>query len=617
MRLLNVITRKLEEFIGANIPKYAILSHTWGEEEVLFHDLSNPEHRYKKGYPKVEGCCQQAIQDGFHFVWIDTCCIDKSSSAELSESINSMYAWYEKARLCYAYLTDVPSGQDPYEDDSAFRQSRWFTRGWTLQELLVPQAIVFFDKEWGLVFKGSRVTERELEPDPTPRPDKKSILRWLDSLALPRDDLPKRRLRLLEDITGIEIVYFQNKNELWNAPVGLKFSWAARRTTSRPEDIAYCLLGLLKVNMPLLYGEGEKAFQRLQEEVLKREQDLSILAWGFGMTAHKNMDLIKYKTSAGYSGILAPSIKLYEKFPTSFTGDEARLWPTIHSTMTNLGLNVSLPLMCINSSLGIYLAFISDWMSGNNGQNSEAIVLPLLKRQEGQLFEYPSGTPHAISVTLARGATQRMMEWQMIYIVEPQGRLFRHRKSDWINNLDSSFFRHYTPDLWNIKIDSEQMYKAGFVAESFFPPIFIGGGHNSPHIWNIPPYNFELILVLSRGNTECCVVRVKARAINKLLNDKSSVRISKVSMARCKRSFSALQYANNFRRSKHLTMIKRPSKLKWESTVDLDPVPEENSAWASFEVSGDIEFGTMCISINYHTGAEETKPNGGEPNSTH
>ncbi|RKU47771.1 hypothetical protein DL546_005832 [Coniochaeta pulveracea] len=133
MRLLNVQTRRLEEYLddGIRSHPYAILSHTWGKDEVLF------SHILKKGYrggsKKVDGCIEQAIKDGYGYVWIDTCCIDKSSSAELSEAINSMFRWYGMAGVCYVYLEDVPDGKDPFDPESAFRNSRWFTRGWTLQ----------------------------------------------------------------------------------------------------------------------------------------------------------------------------------------------------------------------------------------------------------------------------------------------------------------------------------------------------------------------------------------------------------------------------------------------------------------------------------------------------
>lgn len=130
MRLLNVHTRQLEEYFGGAIPPYAILSHVWGRDEVVFKDFEDAAHRSKPSYVKIDGCCQEAARNGLRYVWIDTCCIDKSSSAELSEAINSMFQWYRDASVCYAFLEDVPPGEDPYQFGTAFRKSRWHTRGW-------------------------------------------------------------------------------------------------------------------------------------------------------------------------------------------------------------------------------------------------------------------------------------------------------------------------------------------------------------------------------------------------------------------------------------------------------------------------------------------------------
>lgn len=143
MRLLNASTMKLHQFIGDANPKYAILSHTWREEEVLFEDISKPVDQISGmvGFFKVERCCKQALDDGWDYVWIDTCCINKDSSAELSEAINSMYEWYKAAEVCYAFLADVGL-------DSTFVESRWFSRGWTLQELLAPRRLIFYDCHW-------------------------------------------------------------------------------------------------------------------------------------------------------------------------------------------------------------------------------------------------------------------------------------------------------------------------------------------------------------------------------------------------------------------------------------------------------------------------------------
>ncbi|KAL5082864.1 hypothetical protein Trisim1_002747 [Trichoderma cf. simile WF8] len=258
MRLLCAKTQKLVEFFGDAIPPYAILSHTWEAEEITFQDITQG-HSYresKKGWSKVIKCCQQAIEDNFEFVWIDTCCIDKSSSAELQEAINSMFKWYEMSLECYVYISDwtYPSvNAGPQEIQKALRKyarSRWFTRGWTLQELLAPQSVRFFDSTW-LEF-GDKISLREQIATATGISQKVLV----DSVIDAR--------RAMDFIS-----------------IAQRMSWASNRTTTREEDIAYCLLGIFDVNMPLLYGEGHKAFQRLQEEIIKKSDDQSILAWGF------------------------------------------------------------------------------------------------------------------------------------------------------------------------------------------------------------------------------------------------------------------------------------------------------------------------------------------------
>lgn len=153
MRLLNTATSKLEEFSGSNIPKYAILSHRWGAEEVTFQDIQNSKNLQGdiqtmanfEGWFKIRRSCEQAIIDGYQWIWVDSCCIDKTSSAELSEAINSMFNWYRDSEVCYAYLSDVVSIQ---EEGLGFGTSKWFTRGWTLQELLAPKKLVFFVSIW-------------------------------------------------------------------------------------------------------------------------------------------------------------------------------------------------------------------------------------------------------------------------------------------------------------------------------------------------------------------------------------------------------------------------------------------------------------------------------------
>jgi len=236
MRLLNCRSKTLKVFSGDHAPRYAILSHTWEEEEVVYEDLiaENIGHTKKRGWYKIEKACEQAIQDRFEYLWVDTLCIDKSSSSELSEAINSMFNWYRDSLICYAYPSDLPR--------VALADSRWFTRGWTLQEMIAPRNIHFYDRLWA--FQGSKSTLA----------DQLHRITGVDHMVLGGGDL-----RLIS--------------------VARKISWASRRKTTRSEDMAYSLLGLFGISMPMLYGEGNRAFIRLQEEIVKQYDDQTIFAW--------------------------------------------------------------------------------------------------------------------------------------------------------------------------------------------------------------------------------------------------------------------------------------------------------------------------------------------------
>lgn len=216
---------------------YAILSHRWREAEVTYQDFIQGSASEKFGYRKLLGACQMAAILGFDYLWMDTCGIDKSSSAELQEAINSMYVWYKQAGICIAYLDDIGSRSD---DIGA---SIWFTRGWTLQELLAPSEVLFFTKSWD--FFGTKTG----------------------------------MCRTIEEITGISAAVLCS-GQTDNISIATKMSWASGRDTTRVEDQAYCLLGIFDINMPTIYGEGQKAFKRLQEEILKKSNDQTILAWG-------------------------------------------------------------------------------------------------------------------------------------------------------------------------------------------------------------------------------------------------------------------------------------------------------------------------------------------------
>jgi hypothetical protein len=244
MRLLHLDqfgTPKLDEFSGDEIPHpYAILSHTWVQDggEVTYNDISIGSAKTKAGYKKICFCGDQAARHGLKYFWVDTCCIDKSNSVEVQETINSMFRYYRNADRCYVYLSDVSvNNYDPnsqsYQSswESSFRKSRWFSRGWTLQELLAPRSVEFFSKQ------GNRLGD-------------------------------KRSLELqIHEITGIAVRALRGA-PLSQFSAASIFDWARHRETTRKEDWAYSLLGIFDISMPLLYGEGrQKATRRLRKEI--------------------------------------------------------------------------------------------------------------------------------------------------------------------------------------------------------------------------------------------------------------------------------------------------------------------------------------------------------------
>jgi hypothetical protein len=243
MRLLTISGHdelSLVEHVGNEIEPYAILSHTWGEDkdEISFKDFVDGTYRTKEGFRKLEFCQKRTTLDNLKYFWVDTCCIDKSSSAELTEAINSMYRWYQRAARCYVYLSDVAvGGSNGTEAQSLrhwrhdFRKSRWFRRGWTLQELIAPKFVDFFDSN------GVRLG------------DKISLIQEIhEATRLP-----------FEALRGQVPEAFS---------VDVRLSWVEGRETKREEDAAYSLLGIFDIYMPLIYGEGrQRAFRRLMKEL--------------------------------------------------------------------------------------------------------------------------------------------------------------------------------------------------------------------------------------------------------------------------------------------------------------------------------------------------------------
>ncbi|KAF1974055.1 HET-domain-containing protein [Bimuria novae-zelandiae CBS 107.79] len=261
MAFLRLLERKpdgaivFRETTSSDVPAYAILSHTWEEEEVLFQDMeANADMSKtvsKAGWRKIEFCARQAAADGLRYFWIDTCCIDKKNAVELSAAINSMFRWYQNATRCYVYLSDVLKaiGVDreiAWKD--AFRTSRWFTRGWTLQELIAPRLVDFFSLE------GERLGSK---------------------LLLETE---------IHEITGIAKSALRG-GALSSFSIRERRSWAERRSTTVEEDEAYCLLGIFDISMALIYGERkEQAFRRLEEEIHKLNKGIDFEQYTVGLS---------------------------------------------------------------------------------------------------------------------------------------------------------------------------------------------------------------------------------------------------------------------------------------------------------------------------------------------
>ena len=305
MRLLRSIgdDPQLERYNDeTHVPAYAILSHTWMDEhdEVSFADLSHlVDAKTKAGWSKVQSARRQALHDGYEYLWVDTCCIDKTSSAELTEAIASMWRWYNNPGACYVYLPDLrpdsytawaPTEAKSLAEDERARlqhqsaslrllqalyRCRWFSRGWTLQEMLAPPApenVRFFDSHWTEI--GNR-----------------------SSLA---EDLAK--------VTGVDLACLRGSQRLDSYSVAQRMSWAARRKTTRVEDRAYSLLGIFNVNIPIMYGEGHKAFLRLQEEILRTHSDHTIFVWDW-----READAISYPDMDS-SHLFAPSPDAFKRY---------------------------------------------------------------------------------------------------------------------------------------------------------------------------------------------------------------------------------------------------------------------------------------------------------------
>lgn len=287
-----------EERKAQQTAPYVIISHVWNRDEMVFEDMaefdsSKPSTLWKKpaSAAKMSGACKKVLEVSnkrIKHLWLDTVCINKKDPFELSTSINSMYRWYKRAAVCFAYLYDYPSN-----DVVQFTESEWFTRGWTLQELVAPKKVLFFDKDWRLI--GDKA-----------------------SLQVP-----------LTNRTKINSNFLLHTDNISHASVSQRMSWFSGRKTTVPEDTAYCLLGLFGVNMPLLYGEGEeRAFKRLQEEIMRYSDDHSLFAWKHDVP------------QAGGAGLLAESPAWFRD--TGAYVHKAEGPSDMPFQMTNKGISITL-----------------------------------------------------------------------------------------------------------------------------------------------------------------------------------------------------------------------------------------------------------------------------------
>lgn len=333
MWLINCSTYSLEahDVDAPDAKAYCILSHTWGDDEVTFAEMKTSLQTAvtKKGFEKIRGICEIALELGCLYAWVDTCCINKESSAELTESINSMFYWYQKAERCIAYLSDLapaPGSYHPTKEELG--RCRWFTRGWTLQELIAPSIVVFYDQSW------------------SPRGTKADLCNAIHA------------------ITGIDKDTLNWLGKLDDIPVARKMAWAADRESTRIEDVAYCLLGIFGISMPLIYGERDKAFIRLQEMIAQKTNDMSLFAW---------RDTHNDGTQAQYSGLFAKHPSYFGECATIERIHDPVL-PSPSWVITNAGLELNTGLGWSDDILGHRLYLHCTYA----GLGSDEIVDPLI-----------------------------------------------------------------------------------------------------------------------------------------------------------------------------------------------------------------------------------------------
>jgi hypothetical protein len=303
MRLLNVHSFKFEVYEHPNVPRYAAASHRWVEPtEATFSDVRKQRNTDTLGYKKVEGFASflRAHAPDIDWLWIDTCCVDQKSSQEVNEAVNSMFNWYKRAAVCIAYLADVRSSADTQSDDcmSEFQKSVWFTRGWTLQELLAPEIVIFLAQRWEVIgHKGDHGSTKLLfHPGPSLN-------------------------RVIAQITGIREMVLIDYEHSTTLTFEDKLKWAVNRNTTKEEDMVYCLLGIFEVHMYLIYGERvQEAFSRLKDAIerkrLKRKVE-SIEASGYDNPLHQPLEswlIFRFNSDDIYRAVFKRASQLNSRY---------------------------------------------------------------------------------------------------------------------------------------------------------------------------------------------------------------------------------------------------------------------------------------------------------------
>ena len=407
MRLIRSTDLEFEVFFESELPAYAILSHCWNDSEVSYQEFLNrrsEDTTYLK-WKKILDCCSLAQQAGWEWIWVDTCCIDKSSSAELSEAINSMFSWYRKAGVCYVFLSDVDvAGKDASTISYDFSQSRWFTRGWTLQELIAPHDVQFFDSALQCIG-----TKQSLAVD-------------------------------ISSITRIPIGFLNRTSRLEDASVAQRMSWASRRSTTRVEDIAYCLLGIFDVNMPLLYGEGSKAYYRLQQAIMSQSDDESIFVWlsdrigdqrgmladsplEFGATGH--IRPIRFHRKRPPIGLTSRGLEVHHAYAHPLTGVWDRFWESFMGGFRlTAAETIKLRLDCEGTDRGgisywVGLLLCRDMTTGNWYRQDAS---KLIYAQQNNLFQklYPTEVGFKKLYVEASMPSQMLARSPFIFVPELQ-----------------------------------------------------------------------------------------------------------------------------------------------------------------------------------------------------